>query len=212
MNMNKYSLFIGRFQPLHEGHKALIQKVLDEGKPVLVALRDTPIDEKNPYSIDQRKEMFKKEFGDKVDVITIPDIAEVCYGRDVGYSVRKIDLKPEIENISATKIRSGMVWWLTGNSGSGKTTTALQFKDAIHLDGDVMRTVWSLGFSKEDRYEQNLRIAKLAKVLRNQGHNVVVSTICPFKDLREKVQEICDCKFLYVEGGKEPSENYPYER
>ena len=85
-------------------------------------------------------------------------------------------------------------------------------KDAIHLDGDVMRTVWQLGFSEKDRYEQNLRIARLAKVLRNQGFNVVVSTICPYKDLREKVQEICGCKFIYLEGGQEPNEEYPYEK
>ena len=46
----KYSLFIGRYQPLHEGHKKLIQKVLDEGKNVLVALRDTPISLTDPYT------------------------------------------------------------------------------------------------------------------------------------------------------------------
>ena len=210
--MKKYSLFIGRFQLLHEGHKALIQKVLDEGKNVLVALRNTPIDEKNPYTIEERTEMFKRAFGNKVEVISIPDIAEVCYGRDVGYEIRKLELKPELEDISATKVRNVMVWWITGNSGAGKTTLALQMKDAIHLDGDVMRTVWQLGFSEKDRYEQNLRIARLAKVLRNQGFNVVVSTICPYKDLREKVQEICGCKFIYLEGGQEPNEEYPYEK
>ena len=80
-----HSLFIGRYQPLHGGHIKLIRKVLDEeGKPVIVALRDTPIDESNPFTIKERTEMFKKEFGSKVKVITIPDIAEVCYGRKVG--------------------------------------------------------------------------------------------------------------------------------
>ena len=76
-------------------------------------------------------------------------------------------------------------------------------KDVIHLDGDVMRTVWKLGFSKEDRYENNLRIARIAKILREQGYDVVISTICPYKDLREKCKEICGCKFVYLEGGKE---------
>lgn len=206
-----YSLVIGRFQPLHDGHKKIIDTLLNEGKKVLVALRDTPTNEQNPYSIAKRKEIFKQEYGNKVRIITIPDIDEVVYGRKVGYKVRKMELKPEVERISATKIRSSKVWWLTGNSGAGKTTLALQIKDAVHLDGDDMRKVWKLGFSKEDRYEQNLRIARLARNFRNQGFNVVVSTICPYKELRQKVKEICDCKFIYVEGGKEPSKTFPYE-
>jgi len=45
--MSKYSLMIGRYQPFHEGHQKLVQKVLDEGKKVCIALRDTPIDENN---------------------------------------------------------------------------------------------------------------------------------------------------------------------
>lgn len=102
------SLFIGRYQPLHEGHIKLINKVLDEGKPVVVALRDTPIDESNPYTIEERKEMFAKAFGDKVQVIAIPDIAEVCYGRKVGWGIREIRLDEDTESISATKIREEM--------------------------------------------------------------------------------------------------------
>ena len=46
----KYSLFIGRWQPLHDGHVALISQVLDEGKNVCVAVRDTEVSEKNPYT------------------------------------------------------------------------------------------------------------------------------------------------------------------
>lgn len=43
---------------LHEGHIKLIQTVLNEGKDGLVALRDTPINEENPYSIAERKKCF----------------------------------------------------------------------------------------------------------------------------------------------------------
>lgn len=102
-----YSLLIGRFQPLHEGHIALIQSVLDEGKNVLVALRDTPQSNDNPYSIKERMDMFYKAFGERVRVITIPDISEVCYGRKVGWEIREIVLDQEIEKISATQIRKG---------------------------------------------------------------------------------------------------------
>lgn len=102
---NDYSYFIGRYQPLHEGHKKLIQKVLDEGKSVCVALRDTPIQKSDPYTTYERKQMFKKEFGDKIKIIVIPDVKEVCYGRKVGWGIREIRLDEKTEEISATKIR-----------------------------------------------------------------------------------------------------------
>ena len=104
--------------------------------------------------------------------------------------------------------------WITGPSGSGKTTLArkiIKSDGGVLLDGDMMRGVWSIGFSKEDRIEHNLRIAKLARALEEQGHNVVVATVCPFKSLREQVQTITRCRFIYLEGGIEDKE-CPYER
>jgi cytidyltransferase-like protein len=212
------SLFIGRYQPLHEGHIKLIRKVLDdEGKPVVVALRDTPIDESNPFTIEQRKEMFNKVFGDQVEIIVIPDIAEVCYGRKVGYKIRKIRLDKQIEEISATKIRNSRkrVIWLTGNTGAGKTALAYLLKErlnAIVLDGDEMRHSISLGagFSKKDREEHNLRVARLAKVLNDQGQNVVVSVIAPYAQTRNKVDKICKPYWIYIRGGK-VGKKYPYQ-
>ena len=113
---------------------------------------------------------------------------------------------------SCTKERFHHAYMFAGASGSGKTTLSAMITNAIHLDGDALRTIWTdLGLSKEDRWEQNLRTARLARVLRNQGHNVVVSTICPYRKLRKEVQAICDCKFIYISGGKFPTEEYPYE-
>lgn len=106
-----------------------------------------------------------------------------------------------------------MITWITGNSGSGKTTLAKKIiaHDAgILLDGDAMRTCWALGFSKEDRIENNLRIAKIAKVLDAQNRNIIVATICPYKELRAQVKEITNCRFIHLDGGK-TGEEYPYE-
>lgn len=108
-----YSLFIGRYQTadgMHGGHKALVKKVLDEGKPVLIAVRDTPKDEKNPFSATFIASKIEKYWSstkhkDMVKVIIIPDITEVCYGRGVGWGVREIRLDEDTESISATKIR-----------------------------------------------------------------------------------------------------------
>lgn len=99
-----YSLFIGRWQPFHDGHKKLIQTVLDEGKNVCVAIRDTEVSDKNPYSASQRMEMIQAAFP-QVKVIVIPDIEEVIYGRKVGWGIREIRLDEDTENISGTKIR-----------------------------------------------------------------------------------------------------------
>jgi len=105
-----YSLFIGRFQPLHKGHIKLIQTVLDEGKNVCIAIKDTELDENNPYNVLQRQAMFEEYFWEELShgtmtIIIIPDIAEVCYGRKVGWGVREIRLDEETEKISATEIR-----------------------------------------------------------------------------------------------------------
>lgn len=104
-SQDKYSLVVGRFQPLHDGHKAVIQKLLDEGKRVCVALMDTKHEPCNPYNVAERILMFDKAFGGKVKVVVIPPIDEMCYGRNVGYHIRPIYL--DCEDSSATAIRTG---------------------------------------------------------------------------------------------------------
>ena len=113
MKKKIYSLFIGRWQPFHKGHQALIRTVLDEGKNVLIAVRNTDIDDENPYLLKHR--IKKIEFvyakhvkSGRVKVIPIPDIEDVCYGREVGWGVREIRLTAKTERISSTKIRSGV--------------------------------------------------------------------------------------------------------
>ena len=97
-----------------------------------------------------------------------------------------------------------MIIWFTGNSGAGKTTLVQviqkRLPDTIILDGDEMRASISLGagFSKEAREEHNLRVARLAKILDQQGHIVLVSVIAPFQDARDKIAEICDPIWVYV--------------
>jgi len=103
--MEKYSLFIGRFQPFHEGHEAAIWKLLREGKKVCVCLMDTEIDEKNPYTVAERTKMIRHVFGEKVVISVIPPIDEVCYGRNLGYELRRI--RHDKEDVSASVIRNG---------------------------------------------------------------------------------------------------------
>ena len=112
--MKQYSLFIGRWQPLHKGHLWLINQRLKEGKNVCLAIRDVEPNEKQPWTAKEIQDMVHegelKELIKDGRVITtiIPDIESINYGRGVGYEV--IEHKPpsEIEEISATKIREQM--------------------------------------------------------------------------------------------------------
>ncbi len=92
------------------------------------------------------------------------------------------------------------VFWLFGRSGAGKTTLSLRLcgglKDAaipvVHLDADELRSTLcsDLGFSAEARQENNRRIAEIARLLVDQGFNVVVSTMAPEHQQRDLVARI----------------------
>jgi hypothetical protein len=108
----QWSLFIGRWQPLHEGHKALFRQVINEGGKVCVAIRDVEIDKNNPYPphdiiLNISNQMQEEIQSGKLKIITIPDICSVEFGRGVGYDIIEHIPPQEIAEISATKIRNG---------------------------------------------------------------------------------------------------------
>jgi nicotinamide mononucleotide adenylyltransferase len=110
---SQWSLFIGRWQPLHEGHKQLFRQVINEGGRVCVAIRDVEVDEKNPFTSNQImlniSEQMKEEMESrKLKVIVIPDICSVEFGRGVGYDIIEHIPPQEVADISATKIREQM--------------------------------------------------------------------------------------------------------
>ena len=110
---SQWSLFIGRWQPLHEGHKQLFRQVINEGGRVCIAIRDVEVDEKNPFTSNQImlniSEQMKEEMESrKLKVIVIPDICSVEFGRGVGYDIIEHIPPQEVADISATKIREQM--------------------------------------------------------------------------------------------------------
>ena len=94
----------------------------------------------------------------------------------------------------------GLVVWMYGLSGSGKSTIANAAEQALHqqgryvtmLDGDNLRSGLNagLGFSDDDRNENIRRAAELAKLLRHNGAIVLVSLITPQNKFRDQVREI----------------------
>ena len=106
----KYSMFIGRWQPWHQGHRWLIDQRLNQGKNVLICIRDVEPNEKQPWSPHEVLMNLSNELEDliqegKVKIIIIPDIESVNYGRGVGYEVIEHAPPEDIKEISATKIR-----------------------------------------------------------------------------------------------------------
>lgn len=103
----QHAMFVGRWQPLHEGHQQLFKQAMDEGKNVLICIRDIEPDEKNPYTAEQVKNNIENHYKDneKVKVLIIPDICSIEFGRGVGYDIIERIPPQEIHDISATKIR-----------------------------------------------------------------------------------------------------------
>ena len=106
----KYSMFIGRWQPWHKGHRWLIDQSLSLGKKVLICVREVGKSDNNPYDPEEVKKNIERELSDliqqkKVVVKIIPDIESINYGRGVGYDVIEHSPPPKIGRISATKIR-----------------------------------------------------------------------------------------------------------
>ena len=110
----KYSMFVGRWQPLHKEHLWLINERLKEGKNIWLAIRDVKPDDKNPWTAQEIEKMVHEgELKDliadgKVITSIIPDIESINYGRGVGYDIIEHVPPQEIGEISATKIRREM--------------------------------------------------------------------------------------------------------
>lgn len=102
----------------------------------------------------------------------------------------------------------GFTLWFTGLSGAGKTTISEiverelreKFGKIEVLDGDIVRTNLSkgLGFSREDRDTNVLRIGFVANLLTRNGVGVIVSAISPFKEVRDEVRRDIGEDFLEV--------------
>ena len=113
----KYSLFIGRWQGLHDGHRWLFDQALKQGKNILIAIQDVSLDdpdEENEYIAEEVMGHLSEEFRDeilngRVKVMIIPAIESVNYGRDVGYKI--IEHKPpdEIRKIKGRELRSDII-------------------------------------------------------------------------------------------------------
>jgi len=96
-----------------------------------------------------------------------------------------------------------MIFWFTGQPGSGKTTLGKALLEKLgngfHIDGDDLRGLSAnLDYSEQGRIS-NIRTAQsIAMYLDNKGKNVVVSIIAPYKWLREEFKERHSVNEIYL--------------
>jgi len=110
-NNQPTALMLGRYQPWHNGHKTLFKRILKKNKQVLIMVKDVYKVGDNPFKFLHIKKMIFKSLANykgRYKIILSPNITEICYGRKVGYKIKKIHLSKKIQKISATQIRKSL--------------------------------------------------------------------------------------------------------
>lgn len=104
---------LGRYQPWHEGHRALFDVAIQKTGQVCIMVRSCPQSSSNPFTTEQVIERIDADLSPQYygayRIISVPNITNITYGRDVGYAIEKETLSADIEQISATQIRAHLL-------------------------------------------------------------------------------------------------------
>mgnify|MGYP005726874049 FL=1 len=110
---------LGRWQPWHKGHQELFKRGIEKTGQVIIQVRDVEGvsggdgQEDNPFcwdtvckSIEENllEDGYKRGFD--YEIMLVPNITNITYGRGVGYKIEEEVFEEEISKISATKIRA----------------------------------------------------------------------------------------------------------
>jgi adenylylsulfate kinase len=101
---------LGRWQPWHEGHRALFERAIAKTGQVVIQIRDCQgWNGSNPFAIEQVKGFIKRNldplYQGQYEIQVVPNITNITYGRDVGYTITQEIFDDSTHSISATKIR-----------------------------------------------------------------------------------------------------------
>lgn len=105
---------LGRWQPWHEGHRALFERAIDKTGQVCVMVRDCHNVGDNPFDFDDVVKSIKENLSDFYEegrdyiVHKVPNIVHITYGRTVGYTIAQEHFGKEVEDVSATKKREDL--------------------------------------------------------------------------------------------------------
>lgn len=107
------ALLLGRYQPWHAGHRALFERAIAKSGQVIIQVRDCQgWNDSNPFDFEKVKSFIKRDldpiYQGQFEIMLVPNITEIVYGRDVGYRITQETFTDEIHSISATAIRKSL--------------------------------------------------------------------------------------------------------
>jgi adenylylsulfate kinase len=101
---------LGRWQPWHEGHRALFDRLIQRTGQVVIQVRDCQgWQGSNPFEIEKVKNFIRRDldpiYQGQYEIQVVPNITHIGYGRGVGYTIEEELFDAEVTSISATNIR-----------------------------------------------------------------------------------------------------------
>jgi hypothetical protein len=104
---------LGRWQPWHDGHRALFERLLSKTGQVIIQVRDVQgWQGSNPFEVAKVKGFIKRDldplYQGLYDIQVVPNIVHIGWGRGVGYTAGEETFDESITDISATKIRKSL--------------------------------------------------------------------------------------------------------
>lgn len=104
---------LGRWQPWHQGHRSLFERAIAKTGQVCIMIRSCQgWNQTNPFSWSEVKQNIKRDldplYQGQYEVVVVPNIVNITYGRDVGYKIEQEIFDDATHSISATKIRKDM--------------------------------------------------------------------------------------------------------
>jgi hypothetical protein len=104
---------LGRWQPWHQGHRALFERLLQKTGQVCIMIRDCQgWQGTNPFAIEEIKNFIRRDldllYQGQYEIMVVPNIVHIGWGRGVGYTSGEEIFDDEITKISGTEIRKSM--------------------------------------------------------------------------------------------------------
>jgi hypothetical protein len=101
---------LGRWQPWHDGHRALFERLIARTGQVVIQIRDVQgWQGSNPFEVEKVKSFIKRDldpiYQGQYEIQVVPNIVHIGWGRGVGYTSGEETFDESITDISATKIR-----------------------------------------------------------------------------------------------------------
>lgn len=103
------ALFVGRWHPFHDGHRALIERGLARTGQVCIAVRENDDDQNSPpfEAVKDGIEAALRRHAGRFHVIPLPNVTHIFHGHDAGYAIERLELAPESGTAPSQDFRQG---------------------------------------------------------------------------------------------------------